>query len=148
VHTRTGEAVWPDRPLRLPWSIRPSPVPSPATAVGVSLLVMSPVPSCPSWLSPQQTAPPPISRAHVWWTPVARATTPAERGLGGRQHVTGETRNLDWNTRTVCGCMHKIHSASISLFILCDESPVGNVLLCFLHIHTHIQTRPTHYRDA
>ena len=31
-----------------------SPAPSPVTAVGVSLLLVSPVPSSPTWLRPQQ----------------------------------------------------------------------------------------------
>ena len=43
-----------------------SPALSPATAVGVSLALVSPVPSCPRSFSPQQSTPPPVSRAHVW----------------------------------------------------------------------------------
>jgi hypothetical protein len=67
-------------------SIRPSPVSSPVTAVGVRLLFKSPVPSCPPMLSPQQTVLPFVSRAHVWNNPTAMATTPA-----GRDSKEGDT---------------------------------------------------------
>ena len=41
-------------------------VSSPVTTVGVSLSVVSPVPSCPQLLEPQQLTPPLVSTAHVW----------------------------------------------------------------------------------
>jgi hypothetical protein len=46
----------------------------PLTATGVELLVVVPLPSCPSRFSPQQSMLPPINRAHVWDVP---AVTPA-----------------------------------------------------------------------
>ena len=42
-----------------------SPPVSPVTPVGVSLSFVSPVPSCPFLLRPQQSTLPPVSRAQV-----------------------------------------------------------------------------------
>ena len=56
------------------------PAVSSVTPVGVSFSVASPVPSCPYILAPQQSTPPPLSTAHVWKYPAARATTPGCSG--------------------------------------------------------------------
>ena len=65
-----------------------SPPDSPATPVGVNLLVVSPVPSCPLLLSPQQSTPPSARRTQVWKSLPRRAiTTPVQDGgVKGRQH--------------------------------------------------------------
>ena len=59
---------------------RSVPDPTFGTPVGVSLSIVSPVPSCPNSFLPQHSTPPPLSTAHVWEYPAARATTP---GCGG-----------------------------------------------------------------
>ena len=58
-----------------------APEPRPATAVGLYLLVVSPVPSCPKLFQPQQLTPPPVSTAQVCSHPIARATAPKCRGF-------------------------------------------------------------------
>ena len=55
------------------------PVTRPVTAVGMKLLLVSPVPSCPYWFQPQQSTPPSASSAHVCKYPAARATAPVGR---------------------------------------------------------------------
>ena len=44
----------------------PAPEFSPITTLGLFLLLVSPVPSCPLELKPQQLTPPPVSTAQVW----------------------------------------------------------------------------------
>ena len=65
---------------------------SPVTAVGLSLSVVSPVPSCPLLFWPQHSMPPPVSRAHTCEAPEVRAMAPETKN--GRVCELSRSRSM------------------------------------------------------
>ena len=65
---------------------------SPVTAVGLSLSVVSPVPSCPLLFWPQHSMAPPFSSAHTCEAPVVRAMAPETKN--GRVCELSRSRSM------------------------------------------------------
>ena len=86
----------------------------------MSLLIVSPVPSCPKRLEPQHLRPPPLSTAHVCEDPAAIPTTDIYSDKR-QQTVLRKLKDREKH-RNRSGNAHSIHEAKQKLRLPCDRA--------------------------